>query len=155
MDGPSHLTRNVAVGGQPTLEDLRLLQARGFVAVVNLRDDGEADQPLPPQAEGAAVQVLGLRYHHIPVVLAELDPGRLCQLRTAIGAASGPVFVHCGAGQRACAMALLATSEGMPVPVDDLLARAAALGFPVRDPKLASFVSEQIERERQRVLQAI
>ena len=46
MPEPRQLSAKVAVGGQPTVDDLRELKAQGFVAVVNLRTVGEAGQPL-------------------------------------------------------------------------------------------------------------
>jgi uncharacterized protein (TIGR01244 family) len=154
MTDPRQVSAKVAVGGQPTEDEIRELRERGFATIVNLRLAGEAGQPLDPAAEGAAAAAAGLGYHHIPVSLAELDPARIDQLRAAIDGTSGPVYVHCAAGQRACSFSLLATS----VTVDggaDLVARAAELGFPVTDARLAGFVSEQAERERLRLLQAI
>ena len=127
MTEPRQLTDKVAVGGQPTVDDLRHLRARGFVAVVNLRTVGEAGQPLSPEAEGFAAQEAGLLYTHLPVAISEIDADHVLRLRAAIEAAPGPVYVHCGAGQRACALSLLATD---PRPGDDLIARAEAAGLP-------------------------
>ncbi len=110
MPGHARLTDKVTVGGQPTVDDLRELRAQGFVAVVNLRTDGEAGQPLSPESEGFAAHEVGLAYHHLPVALPQLDPDHVRCLRDAIQAAPGPVYVHCGAGQRACALGLLATA---------------------------------------------
>ncbi len=56
------LSDKVAIGGQPTVEDLHELRAQGFVAVVNLRTPGESGQTLSPEAEGFAAQEVGLDY---------------------------------------------------------------------------------------------
>jgi uncharacterized protein (TIGR01244 family) len=151
MSNPRQLSARVAVGGQPTVDDLRRLREQGFAAVVNLRPDGEADQPLPPDAEGFAARESGLDYSHVPVAVADLDPEQVRKVR----AANGPVYVHCAAGQRAIALSLLATAAGPGVHGDDLIARAAATGLPINDPKLAEFVRTQAERDRWGLLQAV
>ena len=154
MPEPRQLSAKVAVGGQPTVDDLRELKAQGFVAVVNLRTAGEAGQPLSPEAEGFAAQEAGLIYSHLPVAIPEIDPDHVHRLRAAIAAAQGPVYVHCGAGQRACALGLLATA-GPGIHGDDLIARAKAAGLPVTDERLASFVRTRTERDGWELLQAM
>ena len=155
MPGSTQLSPKVSVGGQPSVADLRRLRTQGFSTVVDLRVVGEPEQPMPPEAEGAAVRELGLDYHHIPVALTRLDPAQVTQLCAAIDASGGPVYVHCAAGQRACSFTLLASSRGAPLLAEDVLARAESLGFPVTDAHLALFLREQAERARQRLLQAI
>ena len=155
MTNVRSISAKVAVGGQPSAEDLARLRAQGFAAVVNLRTEGEADQPLSPSAEGDAAAAAGLAYDHIPVSLAALDAGQVDRLRAAIDAAHGPVYVHCGAGERACALGLLAAMKPGDGLAEDLVARAAARGFPITDERLARFVREESERRSARVLQAI
>ena len=155
MPDPRPLSDKLAVGGQPDVDDLRRLRAQGYAAVVNLRLDGEANQALPPAAEAFAAKEAGLAYTHVPVAIGELDPDHVRKLRAAIAAAEGPVYVHCGAGQRACALGLLATASGPGVSGNDLVARASAAGFPITDETLAAFVREQAERDRWNLLQAI
>jgi uncharacterized protein (TIGR01244 family) len=154
MPGHARLTDKVTVGGQPTVDDLRQLRAQGFVAVVNLRTDGEAGQPLSPESEGFAAHEVGLAYHHLPVALPQLDPAHVRCLRDAIQAAPGPVYVHCGAGQRACALSLLAMAAPGATGVE-LIARAAEAGLPIQDERLDGFVREQIERDAWTRLQAV
>ena len=155
MSDPRQISAKVAVGGQPTVGDLHELRAHGFVAVVNLRTAGEAGQPLSPEAEGLAAQEVGLAYSHLPVAVAEIDPDHVHRLRAVIDASPGPVYVHCGAGQRACALGLLATGSGPGVHGDDLIAQAEAAGLPVTDERLTSFVRARSERDGWHVLQAI
>ena len=66
------ISDKVMVGAQPSAEELADLRARGFVTVVNLRTEGEKNQPLLPGDEGAHAQAVGLSYHHIPVSLSNL-----------------------------------------------------------------------------------
>src|SRR4051812_45268207 len=102
------LSGKVVVGGQPSAADLAQLRALGITTVVNLRTVGEASQPLSPSDEAIQVENMGLSYRHVPVSLSALDPKQVDGVRAAIRDAKGPVYVHCGAGQRACAIALLA-----------------------------------------------
>jgi uncharacterized protein (TIGR01244 family) len=150
MTDRRQISAKVSVGGQPTAAELGGLREQGFATVVNLRLPGEPGQLLAPDDEKAAAAEAGLAYRHIPVSLAELDAAQVDELRAAIDTSTGPVYVHCGAGQRACSLGLLATSTG-----GDLAARAAELGLPATDERLVRFVAEQSERERLRLLQAI
>ena len=84
--------------------------------------------------------------------MAEIDPDQVHRLRAAIEAAAGPVYVHCGAGQRACSLGLLATD---PRPGDELIARAEQAGFPVTDERLRAFVRSRSDRIGWDLLQAI
>jgi uncharacterized protein (TIGR01244 family) len=155
MENARWVSANVAVGGQPSAEDLRRLRKRGVATVVNLRPPAEAEGSLAPDAEGDAARAAGLAYHHIPVTIESLGPAPVQQLRAAIEASDGPVYVHCGAGQRACSLSLLATAGGAPAPCRDLPARAAELGFPIVDERLATFVREHSEQESWTLLQAV
>ena len=155
MPDPRQLTDKLAVGGQPDVDDLHRLRSQGYVAVVNLRLDGEANQALPPAAEAFAAREAGLAYTHVPVAIGALEPDHVRKLRAAIAGADGPVYVHCGAGQRACALSLLATAAGPGVSGDDLIAQASAAGLPITDDALAAFVREQAERGRWDLLQAV
>lgn len=152
MTATYSLSDKVAIGGQPTVEDLHELRALGFVAVVNLRAPGEAGQMLSPEAEGFAAQEVGLDYSHVPVAIAELDPDHVRRLRAAIEAAGGPVYVHCGAGQRACALSLMALH---PHPHEDLVDRAERLGLPVTEERLKEFVRLGSSHAGWDVLQAV
>jgi uncharacterized protein (TIGR01244 family) len=149
------LSDQVAVGGQPTLDDLHRLRAQGFATMVNLRLPDEPCEPLDPAAECAAAAERGLGYRHLPVALDGLEPVIVERLRQEIRASPGPVYVHCGAGQRACSLALLATGDKLATLGDDLIAQAADLGFPVTDERLATFIKELSERERVTLQQAI
>jgi uncharacterized protein (TIGR01244 family) len=155
MENARWVSANVAVGGQPTAEDLQRLHNRGIATVVNLRLPAEADGSLAPDAEGDAARAAGLAYHHIPVALESLGPAPVERLRAAIEASDGPVYVHCGAGQRACSLSLLATADHAPAPHRDLPARAAELGFPIVDERLATFVRERSEQGSWTLLQAV
>ena len=137
MSTPHQLSDKVAVGGQPTVEELHDLRAQGFVAVVDLRTSGEEGQPLSPEAESFAALEVGLAYSHLPVAIPELGQEHVRRLRATIEAAPGPVYVHCAAGQRACSLSLMAID---PHPGEHLIVRAEQAGLPVTDERLKAFV---------------
>lgn len=136
---PKPLSKRVAVGGQPRADDLAQLRDQGFTTVVNLRVTGEANQQLSPEDEGRAAASSGLAYHHVPVSTQDLRPEQVAEVRAAIQEAPGRVLVHCGAGQRACAIALLAEADGEPGG-ESLLERSREAGFAITDDNLKDFV---------------
>jgi hypothetical protein len=58
------------------------------------------------------------------------------ELREILHGSQGPVFVHCGMGQRACSFSLAASG----VDADSIFEQARELGFPVQDEKLKAFL---------------
>lgn len=112
MKDPIKLSDRLSAGGQPTADDLGQLAKAGFKSVVNLRTEGEKNQPLSPDAERTVAVEAGLGYRHVPVSVASLSASDLDTFRKAIEELPGPVYVHCGAGQRACAFSLLVERQG-------------------------------------------
>jgi len=129
------ISQKVSVGGQPGVPDLQELRKAGIKTVVNLRVAGE-NSPLTPVEERALAEKLGLRYHHIPISLDDLTPAQVKELREILENSQGPVFVHCGMGQRACSFSLAASG----VKADSIFERSQQLGFPVEDERLAAFL---------------
>ncbi|MCI0429180.1 MAG: sulfur transferase domain-containing protein [Rhodospirillales bacterium] len=135
---PALISERLAVGGQPTEDELKGLAESGISTVVNLRQIGETSQPMDPEAERRAAEALGLTYHHLPVSIADLTVEEVRALRSLLDRAEGPVYVHCGAGQRACALSLAATG----VTGKELLDEAERRGYPVVDDTLARFIMQ-------------
>jgi uncharacterized protein (TIGR01244 family) len=128
------LSQQVSVGEQPRQSDLEELKKDGVTTVVNLRVAGE-DTPLTPDEERAFAEKVGLEYHHLPISLDKLDAAQVKELREILQNSQGPVFVHCGLGQRACSFSLAASG----VDADSIFEKARELGFPVQDEKLRAF----------------
>jgi uncharacterized protein (TIGR01244 family) len=158
---PVKLRDNLAVGGQPTIEDLGRLARAGYGTIVNLRRVGETLGPSEPdpQAERQAAQSLGLDYVHIPISTDDLRFEDLDALRWTIdggknanGISGSAVYVHCGAGQRACALSLAATATNTSA---DPVAEAARHGFVIVDDKLAAFVRRAVAEDGKAVSRGV
>ena len=134
------ISQQVSVGEQPGQSDLEELKKDGVTTVVNLRLALE-DSPLNPAEERAIVEKLGLQYHHLPISLDKLDIDQVKELREILRNSQGPVFVHCGIGQRACSFSLAACG----VDADSIFEQARELGFPVQDEKLMTFLKSLSE----------
>src|SRR5687767_3592487 len=105
------LSDRLSIGGQPNASDLAGLKRDGFHAVVNLRTDGEENQPLSPEAEGEAVRAEGLDYLHIPVSGSSMTPEQADEFVKAVSEMQSPVYVHCHRGTRAGVFALIALAR--------------------------------------------
>ena len=82
------ITAHVAISDQPTEDDLRAMKDAGYVGIVNLRHDGEPEQPLSTAAEGEQVRAAGLDYLHYGVGGAPVGSSRVdlqaCKLEYSI-----------------------------------------------------------------------
>ena len=95
-------------GDQPTEADLRSMKDEGYVGIVNVRNDGEPDQPLGTAAEGERARALGIDYLHFGVGAAPLSEQGVASVCEFLDAHSeGKVLVHCRKGGRAAALVLL------------------------------------------------
>ncbi|WP_158240516.1 beta-lactamase hydrolase domain-containing protein [Telmatospirillum siberiense] len=139
------LTDKIEVAGQPTADEVTGLKAEGFTTVINMRRDGEADQPLSPAEEGQVAQAAGMDYHHIPVDPNDLQPEQAAALKKLLDEAKGPVFLHCAGGPRATAVALVALGVK---DRDAALATAAEAGFPITNPNQIAFIDRETGRDK-------
>jgi uncharacterized protein (TIGR01244 family) len=129
------ISQKVSVGEQPRKSDLEELKKDGVTTVINLRVTGE-NSSLTPDEERTLTEKLGLQYHHLPISLDKLDAAQVKVLRELLDGSQGPVFVHCGMGQRACSFSLAASG----LEAESIFEQAGKLGFPVQDEKLKAFL---------------
>ncbi|MBI3463652.1 MAG: hypothetical protein HY000_11430, partial [Planctomycetes bacterium] len=80
------VTRDVAVGAQPTLDGLRWLKERGYRAVLNLLPETDADP-----AESSMVRELGLEYIPLPVAPETINPQTVAQFNQIVDSAERPL----------------------------------------------------------------
>ncbi len=110
MDVLKRVTQEILIGDQPSESDLAQLKAAGVVAVVNLRNEGEPEQPLSPSEEGEVARRIGLEYLHHGVGGAPLTSEgvqSVCEFLCKHTEGSKQVLVHCRRGGRAVALVLL------------------------------------------------
>ncbi len=92
---------HVFVGGQPPMEDLLKLKAKGIRAIVNLRQPTEYNAA----EEEAQAKEVGLRYFNIPVNPSGFQDSQVEQfLSITSDRHNFPVFIHCGGGVRVAAL---------------------------------------------------
>lgn len=99
------------VSGQPWPESFLAIKSAGILHVINLRPDEEMDG----FDEAAAVESLGMQYHHLPVSGADDisfgNAEKLDAMLSEVG--EQPVLLHCASGNRVGAlMALRAAAAG-------------------------------------------
>jgi len=129
-------------GGQPAPGHLAALKAAGILAVIDMRDPME---PRPYRAPDAVVAA-GLAYHSLPVTH---DPGgddTLAAVRRVVGEllGKGPVFAHCGSGNRtgAALIPYLMLDKGMSE--EDAVMEAMKMG--TRNPALIEWAVGYVAR---------
>jgi uncharacterized protein (TIGR01244 family) len=126
------ITPTITIGDQPTEADLDGLKSRGYVGVVNLRNDGEPEQPLSPAAEGKKAQALGFDYLHVGVGAAPLPESGVRAVCDFLDRHEGEqVLVHCRRGGRAVALVLLHRALAEKWTPAEAVEKGKALGMEV------------------------
>ena len=128
------VTATITIGDQPTETDLGQLKNEGYVGVVNLRLDGEPEQPMGTVEEGEKVRELGMDYLHYGVGAAPLsEPGvtAVCDFIDQHAGEPNKVLVHCRKGGRAIALLLLQQARAGNWSPQETLAKGKAMGLEV------------------------
>jgi uncharacterized protein (TIGR01244 family) len=126
------LTPTITIGDQPTEADLTELKQEGYTAVVNLRNDGEPDQPLSTAAEGDKVRELGMDYFHHGVGSRSLTVQGVkeaCDFIDKHSQGAEKVLVHCRRGPRAIAILLLQQARIQKWTNAEVFAKGKAMGL--------------------------
>lgn len=124
------ISPKITIADQPTEEDLRDLKSQGYDAVLNLRNNGEPEQPLDTVAEGELVRSLGLDYHHTGIGGAPLSPDSMATASDFIESHE-KVLVHCRKGGRAAAMVLIQQARANGWTPDEAFEKGKAMGLDV------------------------
>jgi uncharacterized protein (TIGR01244 family) len=128
------VTPEIAIGDQPTEADLAELKKQGFKGIVNLRNDGEPDQPMNTSQEGENARALGLDYLHYGVGAAPLSVSGVtgvCDLIDRQSHGSSKVLVHSRRGPRAAAIVLLQQARASKWSAAEAVAKGKAMGLDV------------------------
>ncbi len=146
MKDTIQINEHITVGPQPSEEELAQLAAQGTKSIVNLRTDGEEDQPLSPAAEGEAVRRLGLEYRHIPVSPQGMKPELVDRFRAEIAKLPAPIHVHCASGKRAGAFSMMHAAVERGATGEQTLEEAKKMGFECDQPELEQFVKSYVDQ---------
>jgi uncharacterized protein (TIGR01244 family) len=142
------ITPGITIADQPTAEELRGLKDEGYVGVVNLRNDGEPEQPLGTAAEGEQVRSLGMDYLHYGVGGAPLSEQGVESVADFLDRhASGKVLVHCRKGARAAALVLLHQAKAHGWAPGEVFDKGRAMGLEV-DGGLRTLVENYLRERR-------
>jgi len=128
------VTPEIAIGDQPAEADLAELKKQGYSGIINLRNDGEPDQPLSTSKEGEKARALGLEYLHYGVgsaPLTESGVNAVCDFVDRHSDGSHKVLVHCRRGPRAAALVLLQQARANKWKAAQVVANGKAMGLEV------------------------
>jgi uncharacterized protein (TIGR01244 family) len=140
------ITSQITIGDQPSEADLARLKAEGYSGVINLRNDGEPEQPLSTSAEGEKVRGLGMDYIHMGVggsPLTQVGVEAVCDFIDT----HGKVMVHCRKGGRAAAVVLIHQAKANNWSTAEAAAKGRGLGLEV-DGGLRSIVENYLDDHR-------
>ena len=142
------ITDSIVIADQPTEADLAALKADGYAAVVNLRNDGEPEQPIGTAAEGEIVKSHGLDYIHMGVGGAPLLETKVDEVCRFIAEHSeGKVLVHCRKGGRAAAIVLIQQALAHGWSAAEAATKGKALGLEV-DGNLRLMIETYLDDHR-------
>ena len=118
---------HVSVSGQIQPEDVAVLKAAGFVAIINNRPEGESpDQPAGAEIEAAA-EAIGLAYYAIPLGREGVSTEMVEKTKTVLEGSNGPVFCFCRSGTRSTT--LWALSQAGERDASEIISQAAEAGY--------------------------
>ena len=128
------VTPSITFGDQPTEADLAQLKQEGYTAVVNLRNDGEPEQPITTAEEGKKVRALGMDYVHYGVGSTPLTVQgvtAVCDFIDNHSQGTEKVLVHCRRGPRAIALLLLQQARVQKWTNAEVFAKGKAMGLEI------------------------
>jgi protein tyrosine phosphatase (PTP) superfamily phosphohydrolase (DUF442 family) len=120
----------VFVGEEPDDDDIYALAESGFRAIVCLSRPPVGAEGPTADIERAAADVTGLAFLRIAVPADGLSAATVRAFRESVRVLPRPIYVHCGFGDRAAALALVAEAGQLADPagkIDELHAHGIRL----------------------------
>jgi len=137
MGEAKRVSDELSIAGQVTPQQLQQAAAEGFKSVLNLRSPDEAGVLSDEQRQA---EVAGLAYSNIPLSNSDLNNGQVSKALEALEGLPKPVLIHCGAGARAGAIALIAKATQENLSPEELIDQAKQLGLSSDQPHLKQFI---------------
>jgi sulfide:quinone oxidoreductase len=126
---PFALSDAIAVGRQPTMDELKTLAASGFRSILNNRPDGEDGAPMTSADYALYSGELRLGYLHIPVEGRNPLEKDVRAFAAALKSLATPIFACCHSGGRSTALWVMASVA--EASTDALITKGAEAGFDV------------------------
>lgn len=126
-----------SAAGQITPEELQQAAKEGFKSIVNLRSPQETGFQADEQEQALAA---GLDYTNIPLNPSEPNQELIDKAIREIEDLPKPILVHCAAGARASAIALIATSIQDGLTTEEITAKAKEIDLKLDQPYLKQFL---------------
>lgn len=136
-DNIKQISDDFSAAGQPTVADLEQAVQIGFKSILNLRAADEANI-LPDEQQAA--EALGLAYAQVALQPTVSNPELVETALDYLEALPAPVLIHCGAGGRADAIALIATAKAQGWTLEQLTQKAQEIGISLEQPHLQAFI---------------
>jgi uncharacterized protein (TIGR01244 family) len=141
IDRFQRVTERVAIGGQPTPEQVMALSHEGFNAVINLREASEFNDG--PQARAARDS--GILFVRVPLSREKPEDAAVEKFLAATDdQALYPVFIYCASGDRAAALWMIRRVVRDGWALADAEAEADRAGLPAG--KIRDFAHDYILR---------
>lgn len=131
---------SLSITGQVTPEQLQQAAQQGFKSVLNLRSANEPGVLSDEQQQAADA---GLEYANVPLNSSDATTTGIANAIEELENLPKPVLVHCGAGQRAGGIALIATALNEGLTIEQITEKANELRLSPEQPHLKQFISEQ------------
>ncbi len=138
----TQVSKQFYVGGQPGMDDLVRLKAKGIRTIVNLRRPAEYNAA----EEEAKAKELGFHYFNIPVNSAALQDSQVEHfLRITSDRQNLPAFIHCLGGPRAATFWMIRRVLVDGWKIEDAETEAQKIGL--RSPALLEFARNYVARQ--------
>lgn len=126
MDTIRKITSELAIAGQPTLDELQHVAEEGYRSVMNLRSSEEIGFL---NDEKQKIEYLGLHYVNSPIQIKNLNLDHLLPVIRQLDVLPKPTLVHCDNGIRASIIVLIQVTVGQGIKAEDALQRVIKLGL--------------------------
>jgi uncharacterized protein (TIGR01244 family) len=144
MGDAKKISDELSAAGQVAPEDLKQASEEGFKSVLNLRVPGESGS-LPNEQQHA--EAVGLEYANVPLQPSTPDDELVAKALDEIDQLPKPILLHCGAGLRAGAIALIATAKAQNWTLEQLTEKAQEAGLSLDQPHLKQFIQQNYSQQ--------
>jgi carboxymethylenebutenolidase len=138
------VSEQFSAAGQITPEELEQAAKEGFKSIVNLRYPQETGFQADEQEQALAA---GLDYTNIPLNPSEPNQELVDKAIREIKDLPKPILIHCAAGARASAVALIATSIQAGLTPEEITAKAKEINLKLDQPHLKQFLEQQTQNK--------